>query len=408
MELAYKFVATNSLGNQISGVVYAESMDFAWVKLRRANLTPRETKFDLVSTVNGLGQKGFNKRDLSRFYDTLGKRIDNGRPLPEGFESAGTFVSDPKLRQAIMIVAQSVNDGNRLSEAMRSAGFPYRDAMAIRAAEESGKQGKAFIDMAADVDRKAKLEGQLRAMLMMPQAMLAFLYVASFLGIWLFAPKMEGFLNNIKGTKFNIKDPFQDFYFATSHWVNDNLIISFAIWAAIPALLFWAIKNGHHEKILDKVKALKMINEKSDMSSTWTAFALLYDAGIPPYECAAVVRPSSARESSREMWLQLEKAFLAGLTVGAAVEKAAFPDYIVAGIKAADSSGAPLPEEIQGLTKNLEEDVTVLTKRFQAQAELWSKVAVAAVLFVAAKMTILPFMKMGFQMASVQMGFSVA
>lgn len=408
MELAYKFVATNSLGNQVSGVVYAESRDFAWVKLRRANLSPRETKIDIPATLNGIGQKGFVKRDLARFYDTLGKRIDNGRPLAEGFESAGAFVSDPKLRQAIMIVAQSVNDGNKLSEAMRTAGFSYRDAMAIRAAEESGKQGKAFIDLAADVDRKAKLEGQLRAMLMMPQAMLAFLYVASFLGVWLFAPKMEGFLNNIKGTKFNIQDPFQDAYFAASHWVNDNLIMAVALWAAVPALIFWAIKNGHHEKILDKVKSLKMINEKSDMASTWTAFALLYDAGIPPYECAAVVRPSSARESSREMWRQLEKAFLAGHTVGAAVEKAEFPAYIVSGIKAADSSGAPLPEEIQGIAKNLEEDVTVLTKRFQAQAELWSKVAVAAVLFLAAKMTILPFMKMGFQMASIQMGYSFA
>ncbi len=399
MELAFKFIANNSLGTQISGVIYAESQDFAWVKLRRANLTPRETKLDVFATINGLGQKGFVKRDLARFYDTLGKRIDNGRPLAEGFESAGAFVSDPKLRQAIMMVGQSVNDGNKLSEAMRTAGFSYRDAMAIRAAEESGKQGKAFIDMAADVERKAKLEGQLRAMLMMPQVMLAFLYVASFLGVWLFAPKMEGFLNNIKGTKFNIKDPFQDAYFAASHWVNDNLFLAFALWAAIPAALFWAIKNGHHEKLLDKVKSLKMINEKSDMSSTWTAFAMLYDAGIPPYECAAVVRPSSAREANREMWRQLEKAFLAGHTVGAAVEKAGFPKYIVAGIKAAESSGAPLPEEIQGIAKNLEEDVTVLTKRFQAQAELWSKVAVGIVLFVAAKMTILPFMKMGFQMA---------
>lgn len=399
MEFAYRYIASNTAGTQATGVIYAESSDFAWVKLRRINLAPREIRIDIAATINSLGQKGFLKRDLARFYDTLGKRIENGRPLSEGFESAAAFVGDAKLKQAIMIVGQSVNDGNKLSDAMRSAGFSYRDAMAIRAAEESGKQGKAFIDLAVDVDRRAKMEGQLRAMLMMPQIMLAFLYVASFLGVWLFAPKMEGFLNNIKGTKFNIKDPFQEAYFAASHWVNDNLFLAFALWGAIPALIFWAIRNGHHEKILDKVKSLKMINEKSDMASTWTAFSLLYDAGIPPYECASIVRPSSSREATKDMWQRLEKAFLAGNSIGAAVEKSGFPLYIVSGIRAADSSGSPLPDEIRGIVSNLEEDVAVLTKSFQAQAELWSKVAVGVVLFMAAKMTILPFMKMGFQMA---------
>lgn len=399
MEVAYKYTATNSLGNMVSGIVYAESQDFAWIKLRRASLNAREVKFDLVSTINGLSKKGFDKRDLSRFYDTLGKRIINGRSLAEGFESAGAFVSDPRLRQAIMMVSQSVSDGNKLSDAMRTAGFSYRDSMAIRAAEESGKQGAAFISMAEEVDRKAKLEHQLNAMLMMPKLMMGFLYVAAFLGVWKFAPKMEKFLSNLQGTKLKINDPFQDFYFAASHWVSANLIVALAIWLAIPATLFWLVKTGRHEKLLDKVRNLKLINEKSDMASTWTAFALLYDAGVPPYECSRIVRPSAAREATREMWRLLEKAFLSGLPVGQAVERAGFPLYIVSAIKAADSSGSSLPEEIQGMAKNLEEDVTVLTKRFQAQAELWSKIAVACALFVAAKMTILPFMKMGFQLA---------
>ncbi len=398
MEFAYTFTAVNGIGNPVTGVVYAASSDFAWVKLRRANLSAREVKFDFVSTLNGLGSKGFDKRDLSRFYDTLGKRISNGRPLAEGFESAGAFVSDPRLRQAIMMVAQAVTDGNRLSDAMRASGFEYRDAMAIRAAEESGKQGSAFISMAADVDRKSKLEQQLKAMLMMPKIMLSFLYVASFAGVWKFAPKMEGFLKNLQGSKMTINDPFQEAYFAASHWLNDNLFLSFALWFSIPAALFWVVKTGRHEKLLDKIGTLKMINEKSDMASTWTAFSLLYDAGVPPYECARVVRPSAVREATKEMWRLLERAFLAGLPVDKAVERAGFPQYIVSAIKAAESAGSSLPEEIQGMSKNLEEDVTVLTKRFQAQAELWSKVAVALVLFGAAKITILPFMKMGFEM----------
>lgn len=399
MELAYKFSALNGFGNPVTGVIFAESKDFAWVKLRRAGLGAREVRFDPIATVNGIGKKGFDKRDLSRFYDTLGKRILNGRPLAEGFEGAGAFVSDPRLRQAILMVAQSVTDGNKLSDAMRTAGFEYRDAMAIRAAEESGKQGSAFVSMAADVDRKNKLQTQLRAMLFMPKVMMGFLYVAAFLGVWKFAPKMEGFLNTVKGTKFTIRDPFQDAYFAASHWLNDNLMLAMSLWVAVPALLFWFVKTGRHEPLLDKIQTLRLINEKSDMASTWTAFALLYDAGVSPDECARIVRPSSARSATKEMWRALEKSFLGGLPVGQSVERAAFPQYIVSAVKAADSSGASLPEELQGMAKNLEEDVTVLTRRFQAQAELWSRVAVALVLFGAAKTTILPFMKTGFQMA---------
>jgi type II secretory pathway component PulF len=137
-----------------------------------------------------------------------------------------------------------------------------------------------------------------------------------------------------------------------------------------------------------------LISEKSDMASTWTAFGLLYDAGVPPYECAKIVKRAGRRVKSQEAWSSLESNFLAGLGISEAVDKSLFPPYIVSALKAADSSGSSIPEEVKGITVMLEEDVTLLTERFQMVADLWIKLLLAGCVFLAAQVTILPYLRM--------------
>ena len=393
MDLAYQYTARTKIGQSFSGVIYARTQDFAYVKLRRAGLTTQKLAIDPSSTLKGWMHTKFNQRDLSRFYGTIGKRINNGRPIHEGLMPAADFVDDPRLKQAILIVQQAIADGSPLSHAMKIAGFEERDAMAIRAAEESGKTGDAFISLSVDVARREKLSSQLRSMFFMPKIMMGALYIGSFFAVWLLAPKLEHFMKQINLKKGG-QDGIQELYFGAAHWVNDHVVLGVLLWVLPVAFIVWWVKSGRYEPIADKFDAWRLISEKSDMSSTWTAFGLLYDAGVPPYECAHIVRAAAQRESSKNQWRQLERNFLDGNTISNAVETAAFPNYIISAIKASESSGSSLPEEIRGFCLTLEEDVSILTERFKMVADIWIKITLATAIFMAAQVTILPYLRL--------------
>ena len=394
MELAYSYQAQTHIGQSMTGVVFAQNKDFAFIKLKRAGLRAQTLALDPSSTLNGMMNSRFNQRDLARFYGTIGKRINNGRTLLEGLMPAAEFVSDPRLKQSVLVVQQSVADGAPLSKAMITAGFEQRDAMAIRAAEESGKTGDAFQSLSADVARREKLSSQLSSMLFMPRLMFGALYVAGFLAVWLLAPKLDKFMQTVNMGRNKTPDAMQDFYFAASHWVNDHLWLALPLWVLPAALLVWWVKTGRYEHVMDKIQSWRMISEKSDMSSTWTAFGLLYDAGVPPYECARIVKSAARRVKSSLAWAALEKNFLSGMPISAAVERSEFPPYIVAAIKAADSSGSSIPDEIKGICLTLEEDVFLLTEKFKMIADIWIKITLALCIFAAAQVTILPYLRM--------------
>lgn len=394
MELAYQYTAQTVTGQPMKGVIFADNRDFAYIKLKRAGLKAQKLSLDPGASLSGLMSTRFNQRDLARFYGTIGKRINNGRPLLEGLMPAAEFVDDPRLKQAVLIIQQSVADGAPLSRAMTVAGFEVRDAMAIRAAEESGKTGDAFLSLSADVARRERLSSQLRSMFFMPRLMLAALYIAGFAAVWLLAPQLEKFMGAVNMGKDKQMDPMQAAYFAASHWVNDNLWLALPLWVLPVVALLWWIKGGHHEVVMDKIESWRLIAEKSDMASTWTAFGLLYDAGVPPYECARIVKSASRRMTGRTAWTQLERNFLAGMPVSLAIDKSDFPPYMVAAIKAADSSGASIPDEIRGICLALEEDVVLLTEKFKMVADIWIKITLAFCIFAAAQVTILPYLRL--------------
>lgn len=393
MEIAFSYKADTDMGQPIEGVVYAANEQFARTRLKRAGLFPSKITINPGATLSGFFATEFDQKDLARLYGTLGKRINNGRSVQDGLMPAAEFVSDPRLKQAILVIRQSLADGASLSQGMVTAGFDPRDAMAIRAAESSGKTGDAFLSLSVDVYRRQKMSAQLKSMFFMPKIMLIGLYVASFFAVWMLAPKLQKFMGAVN-MQMETQDALQAGYFALSDWVNDNFILGVAAWVIPIVLLIAWMKSPLFEKVMDKLESWRLISEKSDMASTWTAFGLLYDAGVPPYECSRIVKGSARRHSSTEAWASLEKNFLSGMGIAEAVGRSALPPYIVSALKAADSSGASIPDEIKGITTTLEEDVSLLTERFQVVADLWIKIILSLCIFFAAQVTILPYLRM--------------
>lgn len=373
MDLAYKYVSSNQAGLPVSGTIYAENQDMAWIKLQRAGLRAQSLKFSLNDTINGLSNSSFNMRDLALFYENIGKRIVSGRPIAEGLQSAASFITDVRLKQGALLVGQAIGDGKSMSDAMKSAEFPYRDIMAVKASEDHGGVGNALISLGEDTRQRYNFQTKITSIFTAPLAMTLIIYIGFYLGALLFVPGVQKMFKSLNLADNRVALP-QKVMFTLSDWISASVPISAVAWSLPVIGIIWAHRNGYTRKLGDYIKLWRTIAEKSDMAATWSAFGLLYEAGITPFEAARTVAPSAARPATKLMFKKLEKAFFSGNSLSESVKKSEFPDYIINSIVAAESSGFPIPSEIKSMCNMVNDEVEIYVRKFQERMELVSKI----------------------------------
>ena len=361
MNYAYRYSAHNQASKSVSGLVYAETSDSAYAKLKRAGLRVALLRMDIVGTLNGLSGK-FDVRELVRFYRTMGKRLEAGKPMISGMEAAISFTTDPLLINSLRLMQQRLMDGSKVADAMHSAGFPERDLNVIRAADASGKQGQAFIRLSEDVERTERLRSAISSTFL-PMKVLA---IVGLVGVyaamgWL-SPTMIKFFAQWSAGNAPHLPPAIVFYNLAAMWVTMHKMMGALILGAFIFAGDRLLKSGFVRRSADYWNNWRMISEKSDHSSAWTSFGLLYDAGgISAYESAAVVRKSCARLDSQDMFNRMDKILRLGVPISVAVARAGFPLYVVNGVKSAEEGGASLAEGLLSMVSDLEQDVEVMT-----------------------------------------------
>lgn len=390
MRFAYRFRAHNQISRVVGGLIYAENKNAAWAMLKRSGLRASQVVLDLSGTLSGLHGK-FDIRELVRFYRTIGRRLEAGKPMISGMDAAITFTSDPLLQNALRLMQQRLMDGARMADAMMVAGFPERDQQVIRAADVAGKQGQAFIRLADDVARADRLNTAVQSTFL-PMKVLAVVGLAGMYAAmaWL-SPTMIRFFTqwntgNAPHLPFTIRC-----YNATALWVTDHKWLAGLLVALIIVLGKQVLASAVMGRLADFWQNWRMISEKSDHSSAWTSFSLLYDAGgIPAYESAGIVRKSCRRSDTQDMFHRLDKTLRSGIPISLAVARSGFPDYVTNGVKSAEEAGASLAEGLLGMVSDLEQDVEVMTDMLNIKITYLSQIFGGAIVSLFFYVTLYP------------------
>lgn len=382
MELAFKYTAKTSRGKLMTGVVYAPNRVLGLSRLKKNGFQPMNVDLDLGESLRNLISGHFDQMQLARFYNTLGRRMNNGKPLVEGLDSAVEYITDPKLRQAILVMKQATLDGQNEYQAMSAGGFSTRDAMVIRATSEAGKTGQTFLSLAAEISRVEALRRSVSAIFRMPIIM-AFMMYGFFFGalVWV-APMTMKFLKQTN-LKMNL-NAFNQAYFDFAKLFNANLVIATILYLLVPIGLIFFVRSETFGRALDYLKRLRDISVKADMAALWNSFGLLYDAAIPVKEACRIIADAAKRPDSRMSFLKLGRMVEAGRPIDDAIPNCGFPTYIVTGVKSS-ASGGNMVEGLQDMVKNLEEDVLTMTDILK------ENVKVGAVLMVATGVSLVFF-----------------
>lgn len=396
MDRAYKYTAKTGQGQLREGVVYAASKPLAMAKLKRAAFKPVRVDLSLKHTVSGMFSKNFNPTELSRFYITLGRRIANGKGVGDGLESAIDYVTDARLRQAVMVMRQMMDDGHPPYAAMMAAGFPRRDCLSVKSTEGIGGASKSFISLGEEIIRNETLRRSIAATFRMPKIMAVFMIVFIWAAVVFMAPMTLAFLKQT-GLKLNF-NAFLTHYFEFVRFFNGGLprnVTFTAICSTVYFSTFFAIamfiRSQTFKNALDRIESLRNLSMKSDHASLWNSFVLLYEAAIPAKEAAAIVGDSAKRLDSKKAFHKMGRLIDSGRMLEDAVTNAGFPPVVMNGIRAAVSSG-DVTKGMTEMAKNLEEDVRVMSALLQENVKMMSIVFVGMGLMLVFSMTYYPMM----------------
>jgi len=372
MEFAYKYSAKTARGQTITGVIHAPSKPLAFARLKKGGFIPLKVEAAWLESVSGWTQKGLNAQELSRLYITVGRRLKNGKSLVEGLEAASEYIQDNRLRQAVLMMRQSVLDGQSEFQAMQAAGFPRRDTLVIRSTAETGKTGESFIALGEELARVESLRKSIASTFRVPFMMAIFMVLFIWAALMFIAPSTLAFLKQT-GLRLNFS-PLIENYFKLVELFHVQATVSSALYFGVFIGLFKFLRSDTFKDILDKSKTLNTLSVKSDHAALWNSFALLYDAAVPAREAAAIVGDSATRKDSRAAFAKMAKLVEAGRSLEDATATAGFPRFIVAGVASA-ASGGDMVAGIGDMVRNLEEDVRVLTSLLQENAKLLSILA---------------------------------
>ena len=369
MDIAYKFIAKNSNSQSVTGTIFSKSRPLAFAKIKKAGMTPVKVSPDYMQTASAFFNNNFNARELSRFYATVGARMNNGRPLVQGLDDALEYLNDQRLKQAIMLFKQGIIDGQHEADAMMVAGFPRRDCLVIRSTADTGKIGDTFLALSVELKRKFTLESTMKATFRMPKLMSIFMAIFMWVAVVFLAPMTLSFLKN---TGLKIKfSAFLDYYFKFVGLFNSAVVFNSLLYLGIIIGIGVYLRSKSFRRVLDSSKSMRALSLKSDHAALWTSFGLLYNAAVPAKEACIIVGDAANRDDSKQSFYKMGKLIESGLSLEDAVNSAGFPRFVVSEISSA-SSGGDIVEGINSMVSNLHADIDTLTGLLQENAKIFS------------------------------------
>jgi type II secretory pathway component PulF len=176
--------------------------------------------------------------------------------------------------------------------------------------------------------------------------------------------------------------------------VNANLALATALFVAIPVLLFLFTRTAACRRLVESIPLVRDISVKAELAGLWNGFAQLLRARIPPATAAAVVRDAARRSDTRGWFTRFGHLLETGVFMREAAARAGFPALVAADVAAADESGR-LPDELERMVREFEEDVVGLSARLADVLFFASMLVLGAGIVVAFFLSYGPIMAIG-------------
>jgi type IV pilus assembly protein PilC len=278
----FSYKAVDASGKNVLGRVEAVNLFDLEQRLSRMGL-------DLITGAPSaqrsrlMGGRRIPRQDLINFCFHLEQLAGAGVPVIEGLVDLRESVENPRFREVVSALIESIEGGRSLSQAL--AEFPEVFSKVfvslVRAGEQTGKLAEVLRSLSDSLKWEDELAAQTKKLLMYPAFVGSIVLLVTFFLMIYLVPQMAGFIRNMgQNVPLQTRILLQVSAFFVEYWWA-VVAFPFVVWAGVA---FAVRGNPAFEYQIDRYKiSLPMIGpilRKIILSRFASSFAMMYSSGI--------------------------------------------------------------------------------------------------------------------------------
>lgn len=166
----YRYIAKNSNGEKISGVIEAENQPMALEILRKKEVIVISLKEEKAKELKKAGKVKVGVDDLAMFSRQLSTMIDSGIPLAQALDVLAEQTEKKVFAQVIMEMRKDVEEGTALSDTLSKHPETFSNLFVnmVKAGEASGMLDDILERLALYLEKTSSLQRKVRSSLIYP------------------------------------------------------------------------------------------------------------------------------------------------------------------------------------------------------------------------------------------------
>ena len=366
----YNYKAVAADGRQVQGRIDALNLVDLELRLRRMELDLIDG--EPISNRSLFRPGGVPRREIIHFCFHLELLIRAGVPILEGLSDLRDTLENPRFREVIAGLVESIEGGLKLSEAMDEQPKVFNKVFVslIRAGESTGRLPAVLQNLTESLKWEDELASQTKKLLMYPAFVGTIVLSATFFLMVYMVPQLKQFVKNMGQA---LPPHTQALFF-----VSDLLVAYWYAALLLPILLGIGLKLLLHTNPLARLRfdGLKLkapfvgeILRKIILSRFANTFALLYASGIPILDSIRTTQDVVGNLVVRQGLERVEQLIGEGQNVTAAFHSIGFfPPLVIRMLRVGESTGA-LDDALTNVSYFYNRDVKESVERVQQLIE---------------------------------------
>lgn len=300
----YSYKGIDKNNKKVKGKEVAKSKKDLYENLKDAGICA----FDIEETIEKTQDLyKFKLKELSEFSRQIATMQASGIPVIKAISIISETDLKPQVKKVVEHLYQVVNDGNTLSEAMRSCGTSFPDLMInmYHAGEVSGRLDETALKMATYYESENKIRGKMRSAMAYP-IVLAIVTVLMIVMLFTYVMPVFTEMYEDSGTDLHwLTQGLMDFSdFVIANWIAAILLVIGSIVAVneLRKIYFISVKIDKTKLKIPKMNHLFSIIYTSRFARTLSS---LYTSGISMIDAVEV---STSTVGNKYMEIQLRAA----------------------------------------------------------------------------------------------------
>ena len=368
--MLFDYKAVSMEGRMVFGRIDAINMVDLEMRLKRMDL-------DLVTGRpidhhSLFGSRKIPRPELINFCFHLDQLARAGVPILEGLADLRDSIENPRFREVIAGLIESIEGGQTLSQAM--AGHPTVFSKVfvslIRSGEATGQLPEVLSSLNESLKWEDELASHTKKLLMYPAFVGTIVLSATFFLMIYMVPQLKQFVKNMGQA---LPPQTQLLFF-----VSDLLVGYWWLFLSVPVVVVVAVQLVLHSNPLARLRldGMKLampifgpILKKIILSRFANTFAMLYAAGIPILESIRTTQDIVGNRVVRKALVRVEQSIREGQNVAGAFHDAGlFPPLVVRMLRVGENTGG-LDKSLRNVSYFYNRDVKESVEKAQTLIE---------------------------------------